>query len=161
MKKIILSIAAVFAFGIASAQDSEGIRFGVKAGVDIASVKADMGPVEVSESYTGFFAGAFMEIGVTEKFAVQPEVLYVSLPDDFSFLSIPVMAKFNVAEDFALMVGPDLNYFLNAEEDEFKVNIGAGGSYNVTDNLDINAKYSIGFGDVKVSGLFVGLGYMF
>lgn len=157
MRKLLFALCCAASLG-ASAQET---KFGVKAGVDFASAKFDLGPLgEGSESYTGFFAGGFANIGVSESFAIQPEVLYVSLPDDLSFLSIPVMGKFLFGE-FSVMAGPDLNYFLNAKEDEFKVNIGIGAGYQINENIDASAKYSIGMGDVKVSGLFVGVGYLF
>jgi len=158
MKKLLFAALLVAGSFSVSAQDT---KFGVKAGVDLASVKVDLGPLgDASESYTGFFVGGFANIGVSESFSVQPELLYVSLPDDFSFLNIPVMAKFKF-DDFSVFAGPDLNYFLNAEEDQFKVNVGVGAGYQITENIDVSAKYSMGMGDVKVSGIFIGVGYAF
>jgi hypothetical protein len=162
MKKIILTIAAVFAFGVVSAQDT---KFGVKAGVDFASskVKYDLGEFgsgTATASETGFFVGGFATIGMSEKFAIQPEVLYVAITDS-NFLSVPVLVKYSFGEKFSALVGPSFNYFLDAEEDEFKMNVDFGGTYQITDNIDINAKYSLGFGDVQVSGVFVGAGYSF
>ena len=137
-----------------NAQKSE---FGIKAGVDFATVKVDgFG----SASETGFFIGAFVTLGVSEKFAVQPELLYVSIKD-LNFLSLPVLAKFSVADKFNLLAGPSLNYFLDADEDEFKVNLDFGATYDISSNLDINAKYSLGLSDVDINGLFFGLGYKF
>jgi hypothetical protein len=158
MKKIILTIAAVFAMTFANAQDT---KFGVKAGVDFATVKVDLGPFgTASASETGFFVGGFATIGMSEKFAIQPEVLYVAITDS-NFLSVPVLAKYTFAEKFSALVGPSFNYFLDAEEDQFKVNVDFGATYDVTENIDINAKYSLGFGDVSVNGVFVGAGYKF
>ena len=158
MKKIILSAAAILVFGFANAQDTQ---FGVKAGVDLATVKTDLGPLgKVSASETGFFVGAFVDLGLSENFSVQPEVLYVAITDS-NFLSVPILAKYSIAESFSLVAGPSLNYFMDAEEDEFKVNVDFGGIYDITENLDINAKYSLGMGDVQVSGVFIGAGYKF
>ncbi|MGK4569113.1 hypothetical protein [Flavobacterium sp. 3HN19-14] len=53
------------------------------------------------------------------------------------------------------------NYFLNADEDKFKVNVDFGAAYAITENLEGNVKYSLGFGDVAVSGIFIGAGYKF
>ena len=164
MKKLFL--VAIATVGFAFSGTAQETKFGVKAGVDFASIKAeyDLGPlgtVSDTASETGFFVGGFATIGVSEGFAVQPEVLYVSLPDDASYLNVPIFAKFSFAEKFHAMAGPSLNYFLNAEEDEFKIGVDFGAAYDVTENLDINAKYSLGTGDVKVSGVFVGAGYTF
>lgn len=167
MKKLFLVAIATVGFVVSgSAQET---KFGVKAGVDLATVKGDVTvdtgfgvfTSDFSESYTGFYVGGFAQIGISESFSFQPEVLYVSLQDDFSYLNVPLLARYSFAEKFHAMAGPSLNYFLNAEEDEFKFGVDVGASYDVTENLDVNAKYSIGTGDIAVSGLFLGAGYKF
>jgi opacity protein-like surface antigen len=113
-----------------------------------------------SASETGFFVGGFANIGVSEQFSVQPEVLYVAIKD-FNFLSVPILAKYSVSKEFGILAGPSLNYLLDAEEDEFKLNIDFGASYDVTEEIEVNAKYSLGMGDVSISGIFIGAGYKF
>ncbi len=158
MKKLLLSAFLVAGTFCADAQET---RFGVKAGVDIASMTVDLGPLgEVTGNETGFFVGAFAEIGVNETFAIQPEVLYVGIKD-FNMINVPVLGKFTFAEDFSAMAGPSINYLLDAEEDEFKVNVDVAVGYAITEDIDASARYSIGFGDVKISGLFIGVGYKF
>ncbi len=161
MKKIILSAVAILVFGFASAQET---KFGVKAGVDLATMKAKVdtgfGTVEATGSETGFFVGGFVNFGLSEKFSIQPEVMYVAITDS-NFLSVPILAKYSIANSFSLIAGPSLNYFMDAEEDEFKVNVDFGAIYDITENLDVNAKYSLGMGDVQVSGIFIGVGYKF
>jgi len=157
MKKIILSAVAILAFGFANAQET---KFGVKAGADFASMKVKTPAGDLTGSETGFFVGAFVDLGISEKFSIQPEVLYVAITDS-NFLSAPILAKYGIAESFSLVAGPSLNYFMDAEEDEFKVNVDFGAIYDITENLDVNAKYSLGTGDISVSGVFVGVGYKF
>jgi hypothetical protein len=151
MKKIILTIATVFVFGVVSAQDT---KFGVKAGVDLASAKGGY-------SETGFFVGGFATIGISEKFAVQPEVLYVSIKDN-AFLNIPILAKYSFGEKLSALAGPSLNYLLDAVDKELQFNIDFGAAYKITDNIDINAKYSVATdSDFGVNGIFIGAGYSF
>lgn len=162
MKKLLLGAFMLAGTFFATAQET---TFGVKAGVDFASakVKYDLGPLgsgTATASETGFFVGGFATIGISESFAVQPEVLYVAITD-MNFLSVPVLAKYSFADKFHALAGPSFNYFLDAEEDEFKLNLDLGASYDVGESLDINAKYSLGFGDVAVNGVFVGVGYKF
>ena len=168
MKKIILTVVVVFAFSFANAQET---RFGVKAGVDLASVKVKVPEISflgtvlspettVTDSETGFYVGGFATIGISDKFSFQPELMYVAIKD-FNFLSVPLLAKYSFTEEFHAIAGPSLNYFLDAEEDQFKVNVDFGGSYDITDEIDLNAKYSLGFGDVSVNGFFIGAGYKF
>jgi len=157
MKKLLFAAVAVFAFGFTNAQET---KFGVKAGVDLATIKVKMLGTTASASETGFFLGAFANLGVSEKFSVQPELLYVAISDS-NFLSVPVLAKYNVAEKLGLIAGPSLNYFMDAEEDKLKVNVDFGAMYDITEEIDVNAKYSLGMGDVSVSGIFIGAGYKF
>lgn len=160
MKKLLFT---AFLFAGTLFTNAQETKFGVRAGVDFATAKAKyevMGTtVEAKSSETGFFAGAFAEIGISESFAIQPEVLYVSIKD-FSAISVPILGKYSFG-DFSVMAGPDLNYLLDAEEDEFKVNVDFGASYDINESLDVQARYSMGMGDVSLSGIFVGVGYKF
>lgn len=162
MKKLFL-VATLFAGTLfAPAQET---KFGVRAGADFATVKVTVvNPVtgdemSASGSETGFFVGGFAEIGISETFAVQPEVLYVAISDS-NMLNVPVLAKYSFGS-FSALAGPGFNYLLDAEEDQFKVNIEVGASYDFTGNFDAQARYSIGMGDISVSGLFIGVGYKF
>lgn len=154
MKKnvFLIIVVAFFCLNISA----QGGNFGIKAGVDFATVKV----AGLSASETGFFVGAFTTINLSESILLQPELLYVSIKD-LDFLSLPLLLKFSVAENLNLLAGPSLNYFLDMDEDEFKVNLDFGASYDIGANLDINAKYSLGLGDVDVNGVFIGLGYKF
>ncbi|WP_396178188.1 hypothetical protein [Flavobacterium sp.] len=123
MKKILTAVCVLAGTFYGTAQET---KFGVRAGVDLATVEqtATVGGLTVSgkASETGFFVGGFASIGITESFAVQPEVLYVAIKD-FNMLTVPVLGKYAVAEKIHLMAGPSFNYLLDAEEDEFKLNV--------------------------------------
>lgn len=69
MKKIILSVVAIFAFGFSNAQE---VKFGAKAGLNLSTIT---GGNLSGGSRVGFHVGGLAEIGLTEKFAVQPELL--------------------------------------------------------------------------------------
>ena len=57
MKKIILTALAVFAFSFANAQET---KFGVKAGLDLASATVKIDGISASDSETGFFIGGLI-----------------------------------------------------------------------------------------------------
>lgn len=156
-------MAALFAGTyFATAQET---KFGIRAGADFATVKVTVvnpftgDEITAEGSETGFFAGGFVAIGLSETFAVQPEVLFVAISDS-NMLNVPVLGKYSFSK-FSILAGPGLNYLLDAEEDQFKVNVEVGASYDFTENFDAQARYSIGMGDVSVSGLFIGVGYTF
>lgn len=163
MKKIILSAVAVMAFGFTNAQ----VKFGAKAALNVATLTGD---VEDASSLIGFQIGGFAEIKVSEKFAVQPELLYSAQGtsgDDVDFnlnyLNIPVMAKFYVADAFSLEAGPQIGFLLSSKFDgedfkdftsstDFSLNLGAG--YDFTENLTAGVRYNFGLSNVLDFGDF-------
>jgi opacity protein-like surface antigen len=184
MKKILLSAVAVLAFGFTNAQ---GVKFGVKAALNVATVNGDF---EDASSLIGFQVGGFAEIKVSDKFAVQPELMYSTQGAsgdnadlNLNYLNIPVMAKFYVAKSFSLEAGPQIGFLLSAKEagedakdfyssTDFGLNFGAG--FDFTENLSAGLRYNIGlsnvtdYGDIfdeeisAKNGVFsVSLGYKF
>lgn len=160
MKKIVLAVIAVMAFGFANAQQT---RFGVKGGLNISTVVG--GDVENTKTLVGFHVGGLAEIHVVEKFFIQPELLFsaqgtkVDSPfGDYdiklNYLNIPVIAKYYIVDKkFNVEAGPQLGVLLSAKvegEDikdgtrsvDFGFNIGAG--YSFTDNLSVGLRYTIG-----------------
>lgn len=169
MKKIILSIAAVLAFGFVNAQEA---KFGLKGGVDFASMHGKDGGNSYSESETGFYVGGFVDIAVSDKFHVQPELLYVSV-NDLDQIQIPVLAKFPLVEDLSLLAGPDFGFLLNGGEGSKTLNFGLdlGLTFDFNENLSLDGKYNFGLSNLveggnsdfstKISGFFLGLSYKF
>lgn len=162
MKKLLLGMCVLAGTFYSSAQET---KFGVRAGVDFAMVESSVtipgaGTVTAKGTETGIFVGGFACLGLSESFAVQPEVLYVSIKDA-SFINVPILGKYTVAEKISVLAGPSFNYSIDAKDDKFKVNVDLGGGYDLTENIDIAARYSLGFGDTKMSGIFLGVGYSF
>jgi opacity protein-like surface antigen len=160
MKKLLFAAIAVFAFGFTNAQET---KFGVRAGLDLLSAKFDGGG---SVSATGFYVGGFADIGIDDKFSIQPGLNYHAASKDgvdFNYISIPVLAKYNVAENFNLYAGPSMYYSLESDDDDkTRFNLDLGVSYDITENLFVDPRYSLGLtGDVKVSHFLVGIGYKF
>lgn len=169
MKKLLFFTAIVlFGFTYVSAQD---VDFGAKAGVNFATITGD--DVDSFSSRTAFHLGFVAEIGITEKFSFQPELLYSAQGSDYSddffegtvkvdYLNLPLMAKFYVAEGFSLEAGPQVGFLLSAkdvydggEDDwsditkgiDFGLNLGVG--YKLESGLNFGARYNIGLSDVN------------
>lgn len=58
--------------GLTTVNEQE-VTFGAKAGVNFANVTGD---VENADSKIGFHVGRIVEIAISEKFSIQPELLY-------------------------------------------------------------------------------------
>jgi len=181
MKKIIIAAVAVFAFGFTNAQ---GVKFGAKAALNVSTLSGD---VEDASSIVGFQIGGFAEFKISEKFAVQPELMYSTQGSEsegetfkLNYINIPVMAKYYVAKSFSIEAGPQIGFLTSAEiegEDykdfvsstDFSVNFGAG--YDFTENLSAGLRYNLGltnvydvdgFDEEINNGVFsVSLGYKF
>lgn len=185
MKKLLLTAAAIFTFGFANAQET---KFGVKAGLNLADWSGD--EADGIDSRVSFHVGGFAEIKVSDKFAVQPELLYSSQGGkadggtyNVDYINIPIMAKFYVAEKFSIEAGPQVGFLMSAKakpdsgddqdiKDELKstdfgVNLGLG--YNITENISAGLRYNLGLSqvvdadnvDIKNNVFSLSVGYKF
>lgn len=178
MKKIIL--AAVAVFGISFASNAQDIGYGVKAGANFSSLNFEVtGGTASPDGATSLYVGGFVDVGVSEKFHVQPELLYsIEGAEDvsLSFLNIPIMAKYYVADGLSLQAGPQIGFLVSAEDDADEVlkstNLGlnAGLGYELKDmGLFFDARYNFGLTDisdvdgteVRTKGFQIGIGYKF
>jgi hypothetical protein len=163
MKKILLS-AAVMALGFAAQAQSE-IKFGAKAGLNLATYGADANDVDGIGSRTSFHVGAVAEFKFTEKFSVQPELLYsmqgakadilfsdgfdtysIKATDKLDYLILPVMAKYYVIKGLSIEAGPQVGFLLSAKS---KAESG-------DDSMETNVKDDYKSLDFSING---GVGY--
>ncbi len=124
---MILTAVAVMIFAFSNAQET---RFGIKGGGNLHTLTGDMVNKDNKFSKIGFQVGGFAEIKISDKFSVQPEVLFsvqgvkfkrpnsVFKTEDrwkLSYLNIPVMAKFYIAKRLSLEGGPQTGFLLGAK----------------------------------------------
>lgn len=179
---------------LSSAIFAQSWDFGLKGGLNLSTIVGD----ETSDvdSRTAFYLGGFAEVKLSDKFAFQPELLYssqgakgkdegVDMTLELDYLTIPLMAKYYVAEKFSLDFGPQLGFLLNADAEvmgvsvdfkdyvksfDFGLNLGLSYEFN---KFIINGRYNIGLsniwddefddGDLKNQNSVIqfGLGYKF
>ena len=161
MKKIILTMAVVLTANFVSAQD---MKFGVKGGLNMSSNSE-----EGANTLLAFQLGGFAEFKVSDKFAVQPELMYsaqgakfsgggASYTKNLNYINIPVMAKYYVADAFSLELGPQIGFLMSAKSDgvdikefcnstDFGLNLGAG--YNLNETMSLGLRYNMGLTDVE------------
>lgn len=173
MKKIAVVAFAVL-FGTVAVQAQEEVSFGVKGGVNFAKLQGDN--IEDADGRTGFHLGAIVEIPVSEKFSIQPEVMYsqqgLQSEDNngnsrsenilkLDYINVPVLAKYYITEGFSVEAGPQFG-FLTKAESEFEssetiggVTVESEGTLDIEDEIagfDMGA--AIGAGYELNSGLF-------
>ncbi|WGK64574.1 outer membrane beta-barrel protein [Croceiramulus getboli] len=168
-----ITLLALFVVGGLQAQE---VRFAGTAGYTLATAKIDIPEFgDESESESGFYFGLVAEFDLTESIELRPELTYVNV-DDTSFLQVPILAKFGIAESgFSLLAGPTVTYTLEDVDDvftRFNIALGAGVSYDITANLFAEARYAFQLNNYytgdevddltsRINFLNIGLGYRF
>jgi opacity protein-like surface antigen len=183
MKRIILTVMTVMAFGFANAQD---VKFGAKGGLNISNFSGDTDGLDL-KSRVGFNVGGFVEIKLSDKLTIQPELLYstqgakadnaevelnnavytADVEFNLSYINIPVMFKYYVAEKFNIEAGPQIGFLTSAktktsvvgfngsnEQDvkdifesiDFGLNLGAG--YDFTEHFSAGVRYNLGLSNI-------------
>lgn len=103
MKKILVPV--MFFMGlIVTAQE---IKYGIKTGLDIANF---IDETKKSSIKTFYHAGVLSEIKLSDKFAIQPEILFSFGADQPSYLLIPITVKYFVDSNLALEIGPQVGF---------------------------------------------------
>lgn len=130
MKKSILLIAVAL-FGFTSMSAQEYVMFGAKGGVNFSTLSGDgVNAWNDPNGRTSFHLGLLAEIPLSERFSIQPEVLYSGQGYDLAsrenandieyqleYINVPVIAKIYVFEGLALEVGPQVGFLVKSEID--------------------------------------------
>ena len=176
MKKLILSSAALLL--IVSAGFAQDVTFGAKAGINVANQKFKSGTdgtTQTGNSKVGLAIGGFAEIGVSENFAVQPELLYsqmgaqdkstgTTVTVNVDYIAVPVLAKYKNA-GFGVYAGPQVGILVNAKykgggtsidgKNDYKsidFNAVFGAEYTFDPGVVISARYLFGLANIAKTG---------
>ncbi len=156
MKHVWLTILIFCSVSLTTSAQTD---FGLKGGASLTFFNQSEGVFgENPDVEVGYFAGVFVDFNIDKGFHIQPELLYKGI-GDFEFLNLPIYLKYDVDNNFHLLAGPSMNYFFNFFNNKFKVRADVSLAYDITDDLDVNLKYTIGFEEISPNILFVGLGY--
>lgn len=167
MKRTVLIVFLLFSVcQVLSAQDVDikdnNVKLGVKGGLNLTFFKVAEGINGAfgtdPEVETGYYGGVFADFNIDDNFNIQPELLYIGL-NDFKFLNAPIYLKYNVDNNFDILLGPSLNYFFDFFSNKLKIRADISSAYNITSALDVHLKYTIGFQEITPNGLFIGFGY--
>jgi outer membrane protein OmpA-like peptidoglycan-associated protein len=155
---------------------------GLKLGANYSTFKlGSNNPKNYTNGWrTGFVGGAFFNVPIAKRWAIQPEILYSQMGgyinrgsvlgnqyQRFSNLSIPVMFKYYLGSDIRLLFGGQADIVLQAkgrlggateqentddfQRDHFALNAGA--EYWPTWNWGIGGRYIHGINDITEGGV--------
>lgn len=136
-------------FLITGLQAQSDFGFGVKAGLNVASLGGD--EVYNYSAKPGFHAGVVLDVPFGDKISIQPEVL-ISLQGsggffledlNFLYLNLPIMGKYNVWDELFIEAGPQIGFLLsnNLDGNAF----GGGGAFDQTNSLDLGLAVGAGY----------------
>ena len=193
MKKRILALSV---FALLATGAFAQISYGVKAGLNISKLTGDAD----TDSRMAPYFGGFMNYEMSDKFSLQPE-LVVSMEGGkdeesetyegktysydatykLTFLNIPILAKYKVANGLSLMAGPQLGFKMSGKaevEDEeadmdmkgMNLSLALGAGYSLESGLGFDLRYNLGLsnlydgegdGEFKVNTIQIGVNYKF
>lgn len=174
MKKSFLFIAAmVLTTTFVAAQES--VYFGVKGGLNLSNFSGDgWSDFDDGKARTAYHLGLLAEVPVSDRFSIQPEVLYsaqgydIQRIDDgqdvefqLDYITVPVLAKVYILEGLSLEAGPQFGFLVQNEvkspsatfelnEDNFNnfdLSLGLGASYKFN-KFFLYGRYNAGMTDI-------------
>ena len=180
MKKLLLTLVCTLALALGT--QAQEIKVGLKGGASFSNWSGRLLILNINgNSLTNFHGGAMASIGLSDRFAIQPELLYNTMGSnlsnsgvlsellnldnlqgevDFSlaYLSIPIYAKLYATEGLALMAGPQANFRVDNSED---INVqGISSSLDIINFYnDVDFGLSFGAQYETEMGLTIGANY--
>lgn len=195
MKKHLIFTFLLISITLSAQYDNS---FGIKAGTNYSKFTPDFKVAGITaldyQGKLGYYIGAFYNFNISTKYSFQPELLIanqgtkivngeISFQDssgnitigsiesrlnEFSIV-IPLVIRFELAENFFLEAGPQVGYALKRREiikndpfgffeegeestnssfvtdfDKFDASLNLGIAFNLVEKLDLNLRYSFG-----------------
>lgn len=149
-----LVLASILLFSISSSQ-AQSFKFGIKAGTDINKMNGK----SFKENFSyGYQLGAFAEIGVNQKWSIQPELLFGQaifdttsqfsdvyklngvLNTKLKYMKIPLLLNYKPNEVVRLQVGPQFGVLLDKEKNLLENGRSAfkEGDFSMVGGLQLN-----------------------
>ncbi len=180
MKKLLLaSFILVITTASVSAQTEFGVRSGYYNLIKFSEVDNNGTKFRDFEG-EGFYVGAFVDISISNRFSIQPEINYIGIPKSLSLslslslsqIQVTTLGKYKIGKKVNIFLGPSIGFFLNPEDDMKNTSLGIafGVSYDITKKLTIELRGDHGLsklsgdrvkGYSEVHGWSIGLRYTF
>ncbi len=161
-KRLFTTVLLCFAFATISAQDFD---FGVKGGVNVASLSGNNLGLGTLGSKVSFHIGGMAVIPISEKFAAQPELLYSSQGSKWNFgnisnlkldyVNLPLLGKYFIIKGLSAEAGVVVGYLLStnapdkSDYSSIDIAIAIGASYKLNDNIFFSLRYNKGVTDIN------------
>ncbi|KEO75460.1 hypothetical protein EL17_00995 [Anditalea andensis] len=172
-----------FSYSYAYAQEEEKYQFGIKAGVNYATLFGKDAFPE-SDRKVGYSFGVYTNYKLSHNFKIQPEIIWSLQGEEtenktrynISYINIPIMLKW-LKDRYYFELGPQLGVLTihsnssvphdirldNFDTFDLLINVGLG--YEVAEDWNIGIRYSHGLTnlvnglDLKNSVFYIGFSY--
>ncbi len=155
------------------------IAFGVKGGLNFATLNGVSSPSAAYSNSTGFHAGGYFLFKFT-KIGIQPEIIFSKQGHDFSYsgsnytsainyINIPIMLKLYIAAGLNLQAGPQFGFLASSKGDVYNsatsgistgqdlknfvkstdFSVGLGVGWDLPFGLNFTARYNMGLSDIN------------
>lgn len=167
MKKIILSLGLLA--GVVSAANAQEARFGVKAGIGLASVSGDGASSGDKKNLVVPSAGVMADISFSDLISFHPELLFSQkgiryesganyAQTRLSYLDLPLLLRVK-ADGLFFEAGPQVG-FLIGEKDEINIQgLGSSTSNSTNGTRKVDVGYLVGVGYQLPMGVEFGVRY--
>lgn len=177
MKKSVFFIAMML-IGTTYMTAQEYVYFGVKGGVNFSNISGDGFSRDNfdkgSNARTAYHLGLVAEVPLSERFSIQPEILYsaqgfdiVQIDDNqdvefrLDYITVPVLAKVYLIKGLSLSAGPQFGFLVESEIksenmereldsenfNNFDMSLGLGAGYKFS-NFFVYGRYNAGLTQV-------------
>jgi hypothetical protein len=168
MKSLLLILSLIIFTGKTIAAQ-ESVLFGAKAGINFTNMTSDS--FSDNNTKTGIHLGLVAEIPLSNRFSIQPEVLYAQQGTSadvimigsgpkkteykLDYIQLAVLAKIYLTESISIEAGPSFNFLVNEEISGEQTDCGSsfefsgaiGASYKFRGGFFGNLRYIKGFSD--------------
>lgn len=156
--QVFLCVILVFLINVCVRAQSQSIQPGFKVGLNLANFQGE--DSEGAKIKAGVLFGGVLHVPISEKFAIQPELLYVQqgsrgqeagtrVKFNNNYLMLPVMAKYYFSPGIAVQAGPYLSALISSRlkggTDDFRVSVDSDELYKPLDfgvNMGLSFEYS-------------------
>ncbi|WP_299361892.1 porin family protein [Winogradskyella sp.] len=153
MKKLLLT--ALFAC-FATIGISQEIRYGVRGALNISNLDFDPDANFENKHRNGFAFAGFVDFGFTEELSLHTELQWSAeggKDEDIraDYIQMPIMLKLSVSDRLSFGAGPQISLKTWQNNDGFSTFAFSGvlgAEYMITDELFIDARYSIGLTNI-------------
>lgn len=153
MKKLLLASILVCLTTVCLAQE---IKYGIRGSLNVSNLDFDPDATFENKHRNGFAFAGFVDFGFSEELSLRTELQWSAEggKDEAiraDYIQLPIMLRLNVSERLSVGAGPQVNLKTWKNNDGFSTFAFSGvlgAEYMITDELFVDARYSIGLSNI-------------